>query len=162
MAMNFIGILQKRSYWVLVLFWIWTGQFFGVFIFKSYVKKIPKTKQLPNIFYSINPKDTWEITRLDIMAYLEPASNFGSKPQRLDAANCKSSTPDKLQTFRTIFGISCKYLTKNCFHEVTLFILFWRGISCKRNHETFQDNKEKNQWFEIKCPVLIAAWLNPT
>jgi hypothetical protein len=40
--------------------------------------------------------------------------------------------------------------------------LFWRGISCKRNHETFQDNNKKNQWFEIKCPVLMAAWLNPT
>ena len=103
-----------------------------------------------------------KITKLDIMAYLDPASNPRSKPQRLCATNCKSSTPDKLQTFRTIFGISCKYLTKNYLHEITLFVLFWRGISCKRNHETFQDNKEKNQWFEIKCPVLMAAWLNPT
>ena len=46
------------------------------------------------------------------MAYLDPASNPRSKPQRLCATNCKSSTPDKLQIFRTIFGISCKYLTK--------------------------------------------------
>ena len=57
-------------------------------------------------------------------AYLDPASNPKSKPQRLCATNCKSSTADKLQIFRTIFGISCKYLTKNCLHEITLFVLF--------------------------------------
>ena len=57
------------------------------------------------------------------MAYLDPASNPRSKPKRLCATNCKSSTPDKLQTFRTIFGISCKHLTKNYLHEVTLFVL---------------------------------------
>ena len=57
------------------------------------------------------------------MAYLDPASNPRSKPQRLCATNCKSSTPDKLQTFRTIFGISCKYLTKNYLHEITCFVL---------------------------------------
>ena len=62
--------------------------------------------------------------RLDIMAYLDPASNPGSKPQRLGATNCKSSTSDKLQAFRTIFGISCKFLTKNYLHEITLFVLF--------------------------------------
>ena len=45
------------------------------------------------------------------MAYLDPASNPGSKPQRLGATNGKSSTSDKLQTFKTIFGISCKLLT---------------------------------------------------
>ena len=52
------------------------------------------------------------------MAYLEPASNTGSKAQRLGA------TSDKLQRFRTIFGISCKFLTKNYLHEITLFVLF--------------------------------------
>ena len=57
------------------------------------------------------------------MAYLDPASNLRLKPQRLCATNCKGSTPDKLQTFRTIFGISCKYLTKNYLHEITLFVL---------------------------------------
>ena len=90
------------------------------------------------------------------ISYLDPASNPGSKPQRLGVTNCKSSTSDKLQTFRTI---SCKFLTKN--YEITLFVLFWRGISSKRNHRTFQANKEKNQWLERKCPVLIAAWLYP-
>ena len=56
------------------------------------------------------------------MAYLDPASNPRSKPQRLCATNCKSSTPDKLQTFITIFGISCKYMTKNYLHEITIVL----------------------------------------
>ena len=55
------------------------------------------------------------------MAYLDPASNPRSKPQRLCATNCKSSTSDKLQTFRTIFGIFCKYLTKNYLHFLFCF-----------------------------------------
>ena len=38
--------------------------------------------------------------------------------------NCKSSTSDKIQTFRTIFGISCKFLTKNHLQKITLFVLF--------------------------------------
>ena len=54
------------------------------------------------------------------MAYLDPASNPGSKPQRFSAKNCKSSTPDKLQT---TFGISCKYMTKNYLQEITRFVL---------------------------------------
>ena len=58
------------------------------------------------------------------MAYLDPASNPGSKPQRFSVKNCKSSTPDKLQTFTTIFGISCKYMTKNYLHEITLMFCF--------------------------------------
>ena len=52
MTTNFTGICQNRSCWVLVLFWIWTGQFFGVFIFKLYVKQSPSSKQLLNVFYS--------------------------------------------------------------------------------------------------------------
>ena len=43
-----------------------------------------------------NDYGTREITRLDLMAYLDPASNPGSKPQRLGATNFKSSTSDKL------------------------------------------------------------------
>ena len=66
---------------------------------------------------------TREITRLDLKAHLDPASNPRSKPQRLCTTNCKSTTPDKLQIFRTIFGISCKYLTKNYLHEITRFVL---------------------------------------
>ena len=57
------------------------------------------------------------------MAYLDPASNPESKPQRLGAINCQSSTSDKLQTFRTIFGISCKFLTKN----YLLFVFVLKG-----------------------------------
>ena len=45
------------------------------------------------------------------MAYLDPASNPGSKPERFNVKNCKSSTPDKPQTIKTIFGIFCKLLT---------------------------------------------------
>ena len=37
-----------------------------------------------------------EKTRLDIMAYLDPASNPGSKSQGLGVTNCKNSTSNKL------------------------------------------------------------------
>ena len=48
-----------------------------------------------------------EITRLNKVAYLDPSSNPRSKPQRFSVKNCKSSTSDKLQTFKTMFGIFC-------------------------------------------------------
>ena len=57
------------------------------------------------------------------MANLDPASNPGSKPQRFSVKNCKSFTSDKLQTFRTIFDISCKFLTKHYLREITRFVL---------------------------------------
>ena len=60
----------------------------------------------------------------NLMVYLDPASNPGSKPQRFSFENCKSFTLDKLQTFRTTYGISFKSLTKNNLHEITLFVLF--------------------------------------
>ena len=44
-----------------------------------------------------------EITRLDLMAYLEPPSNPGSKPQKFSVKYCKSSTSDKFQTFKKHF-----------------------------------------------------------
>ena len=69
------------------------------------------------------------------MAYLDPASNPRSKPPSLCAKNCKNSTPDKLQIFRTIFGISCKYLTKNYLHEITLFFVL---------KENFMQEKSRN------------------
>ena len=86
------------------------------------------------------------------MAYLDPASNPGSKPQRLGATNCKSSTSDKLQTFRTIFGISCKFLTKNYLHELTLFVLFRRGISCREYFYSviFEISDKQRQFAELK------------
>ena len=55
------------------------------------------------------------------MAYVDPASNPGSKPQRFSVKNCKTSTSDKLQTFKTIFGISYKFLNKNYLHEINPF-----------------------------------------
>ena len=45
------------------------------------------------------------------MAYIDPASNPGTKLQSLGATNGKSSTSDKLQTFRAIL------------HEITRFVL---------------------------------------
>ena len=36
------------------------------------------------------------------------------------------------------------------------------GTFSKRNHATFQENKNRNQWFEIEWTVLMAAWLDPT
>ena len=85
------------------------------------------------------------------MAYLDPASNPGSKPQRLGATNCKSSTSDKLQTFRTIFGISCKLLTKNYLHEITLFVLFWKAILAKSQNLPGKWKQELMIWEKIFC-----------
>ena len=96
------------------------------------------------ILFKIN---ALEITRLNIMA-LDPASNPGSKSQSLGATNCKSSTLDRLQTFKPFLAFLVNFWP--------LFVLFWKGISCKRNHRTFQENKQENQWFERKCPVLMA------
>ena len=52
------------------------------------------------------------------MAHLDPL---------LGAKGCKSSTSDKLEIFRTIFGISCKFLTKNYLHEIALFSFVVKG-----------------------------------
>ena len=49
------------------------------------------------------------------MVYLDTASNPGLEPQRLDIKKFKSSPSDKLQTFITIFGISCKFLTETIY-----------------------------------------------
>ena len=65
------------------------------------------------------------------MAYIDPASNPGSKPQRLVATNFKSLTSDKLEKFRTIFGISCKFLTKYYLHEIRLLFCI-EGVSHAR------------------------------
>ena len=55
------------------------------------------------------------------MANLDPASNPGSKPQRFSVKNCKSSNSDKLQTFKPIFGISCKFLAQKLYLNDSLF-----------------------------------------
>ena len=46
---------------------------------------------------------------LDLMAYLDPASNPESKPQSFSDANAKVA----LRKTTTNFGISWKFLTKN-------------------------------------------------
>ena len=78
------------------------------------------------------------LLRLDIMAYLDPASNPGSMPQRLAATNCKSSTSDKLQTFRTILGISCKFLTENYLDEITILFRFEGEFHAREITEPFR------------------------
>jgi hypothetical protein len=72
------------------------------------------------------------------MAYLDPPSNPGTKPQRLGATNFKTSTSDKLQTFRTIFGISCKFLTKDYLHEITLLFCFEGKSHAREITESFR------------------------
>ena len=57
-------------------------------------------------------RGTIEITRLDIMAYFDPASNPVSMPQGLSDESDKSCTWKK-----TFFGISCKIPTKNSIHK---------------------------------------------
>jgi hypothetical protein len=56
------------------------------------------------------------------MAYPDPTFNPGPKPQRFSVKNCKSSTSDKLQAIKTIFGISCKFLAKNSIKNDNLFL----------------------------------------
>jgi hypothetical protein len=79
------------------------------------------------------------------MAYLDPASNPGSNPQRFSVKNCKSSTPDKLQTIKTIFGISCKLLTimkkQFCFQMQQLLLL--GEISGRKITQPFRGIKTK-------------------
>ena len=81
------------------------------------------------------------------MAYIDPATNPGSKPQRSSIENDKSSTPDKLQTIKTIFGIYCKLLTimrkhfLSCFQMQQLQLL--GGISVRKITQTFRKIKTK-------------------
>ena len=52
------------------------------------------------------------------MAYVDPASNHGSKPQRLSDKNCKSCTMKQ----NTFGGISSKLFTKNSIYtQKTIF-----------------------------------------
>ena len=78
------------------------------------------------------------------MAYLNPASN---------PKNCESFTADNLQTFRTIFVTFWNLLTEKYLHEKTHFVSFWNAICLKKNHSTFQKNKDKR-----KSSVLISLW----
>ena len=54
-----------------------------------------------------------EIGDFESLCYIDPTSNPGPKQHRFSVNNYKSSISDKLQTFKTIFGISCKFLAKN-------------------------------------------------
>ena len=70
--------------------------------FSALVEAIFMTKDstdLKNILHQMYDK-ALEIARLDIMAYLDPASNPEWKPQRFRVKNDKSSTSDKLKKFK--------------------------------------------------------------
>ena len=80
------------------------------------------------------------------MAYLDPASNPGSKPQRFSAV---------LEIAKVPLQISFKH--SNPF--LAFLVNFWSktfssataatlgGTFSKRNQETFQENKNKNPFF---------------
>ena len=75
-----------------------------------------------------------------------------SKPQRLCATNCKSSTPDKLQLFRTIFGISCKYLTKLFTWDNTFcFVLKGNFMKEESRNLSGQQGEESMIWDKMSC-----------
>ena len=77
------------------------------------------------------------------MVYIDPASNPGSKSQRLGATNCKSSTSDKLQTFIIIFGIPCKFLNKNYLNYTTLFGFFEGEYHTRQITEPFRKMRRR-------------------
>ena len=68
-----------------------------------------------------------------LISYLNPSSNPGSKSQRFGLRNWKKKCASvKLHTFKTIFDISWKLLTKNSIYMtmryLTLFVLFPSAI----------------------------------
>ena len=65
-----------------------------------------------------------EITRFDLMAYLDPASNPRSKPQVVWLQTAKVPLQISFKHSEPFCGISCKYMTKNYLHEITLFVCF--------------------------------------
>ena len=75
---------------------------------------------------------------LERLLGLDLASKPGSKPQRLGATNRKSSTSDKLQIFKTIFCISCQFLTKNYLHEITYLFCFEGESHAREITESFR------------------------
>ena len=83
------------------------------------------------------------MTRLDIMPYLDPASDPGSTPQRFSVKNCKSSTSDKLQTLRTnkkkVFSHYGQQFTRNAKNGFDGLKLIWSG--------TFAMFNPKPLWF---------------
>ena len=95
-------------------------------------------------FWSL--KLTWK-NQGTIVLILSPASNPGSKPQRFNVKNCKSSTSDKLPTFKTFFSISCKLLSKNYIYLRKHLFFVSLGNFGKRNHITFR----KIIWEKVYC-----------
>jgi hypothetical protein len=71
--------------------------------------------------------------------------------------NCKSSTSDNLQTFKTIFGNFYKLLTKNSVYIRNTFCFVFYATGAIKITESFKENREKNQLFDLRRAVLIAA-----
>ena len=83
-----------------------------------------------SIFSMHFSRGTREITRLDIIAYFDPASSPGSKPQRLSDENDKSCNWKK-----TFWGsISSKLLTKNSIYKKKTFVFCFRVQLFLKNH----------------------------
>ena len=82
------------------------------------------------------------------MAYLDPVSNSGSKPQRLSDRNCQCTwKQNKKMAFCVTFWP--KTICSMC-------------NFCKRNHWTFEENKDRNQWLVRKCAVLMVISNQPS
>ena len=91
---------------------------------------------------------TREITRLYIMAYLDTPFNLGSKQEMLSAS-------DKLQTFRAIFD-------QKLFTWDNTFCFVLKGNLMHEKSQNLTGKKETHQWFDWKCPELMAEWLYST
>ena len=80
------------------------------------------------------------------MALLESASNPWSKPQRFSDKNTKVALVNKT----TDVGISSKLLTKNSIHKENNYCFVSKCNFFKKNPWTFEENRDKNQWFARK------------
>ena len=86
------------------------------------------------LFFAFNFHFRTGCTRLDLMAYLDPASNPRSKPQRLCATNCKSSTPE-LFTWDNTF----------------CFVLKGNLMQQKSRNLSGQQGEESMIWGKLSC-----------
>ena len=83
------------------------------------------------------------------MAYFDPASNPGPKPERFGVKNWKSLPLDELLRLETIFGIFCKLLIKN---SIYFLFYFHGGTFARQNTEPFE--KIKTRIYHLRENVL--------
>ena len=65
-----------------------------------------------------------------------------------------------LEAKKKFLAFIVNFWTKTKFTRENIFVS--KCNFCKRNHWTFKENIDKNQWVLRICPVLMAAWLYPT